>query len=79
MKYEEITKEQLGIGSPIDLEIVPDEDSIYEHMAKDMFKRITANNAAGKKTVFIVPVGPVGQYRRLAALCNENRVSLKNV
>ena len=79
MKYEEITKEQLGIGSPIDLEIVPDEDSIYDHMAKDMFKRITANNAAGKKTVFIVPVGPVGQYRRLAALCNENRVSLKNV
>lgn len=79
MKYEEITKEQLGQGSPIQLEIVPSEDAVYEHMANDMYEQIVANNAAGKNTVFIVPVGPVGQYRKLAAKCNENKVNLKNV
>lgn len=79
MKYEEITKEQLGIGSPIGLEIVGTEDDVYDHMAQDMYERIVANNAAGKNTVFIVPVGPIGQYRRLAGMCNANSLNLKNV
>ncbi len=79
MKFEDISKNDLGKGSPIGLEIVDTEDDIYYHMAMDMFDRILANNAAGKNTVFIVPVGPIGQYRRLAAMCNKKNVSLKNV
>ncbi len=79
MKFEDISKEALGKGSPIDLEIVDTEDDIYYHMALDMFDQICANNAAGKNTVFIVPVGPIGQYRRLASMCNKKNVSLKNV
>lgn len=77
--FEEITKEELGIGSPIALKIVDTEEDIYYHMALDMFEHIAANNQAGKNTVFIVPVGPVGQYKKLAWLCNKNRVNLKNV
>ena len=79
MKFEYITPEELGKGSKIALEIVDTEDDIYYHMALHMLKEIKANNAAGKKTVFIVPVGPVGQYRRLARLVNEERINLKNV
>ena len=37
------------------------------------------NNAAGKKTVMIVPVGPTNQYPILARLVNQLRVSLKDV
>lgn len=77
--YESITKEELGKNSPIGLEIVPTEEAIYEHMAADMFAHIQANNRAGKNTVFIVPVGPIGQYRILAELCNQNKENLKNV
>ena len=61
MKYEQITQEQLGKGSPIQLEIVDTEEDLYYHMAMDMFDRITANNINGKRSVFIVPVGPIGQ------------------
>jgi len=79
MRFETITPEELGKGSRIALEIVDTEDDIYYHMAFHMLKEIKANNAMGKKTVFIVPVGPIGQYRRLARLVNLERVSLKNV
>lgn len=79
MKYEEITREQLGKGSPIGLEIVDTEEDLYYHMAMDMFDRITANNSAGRPTVFIIPVGPVGQYKKLAYMCNQKNICLKNV
>lgn len=78
-KFEDITPEELGKGSAIGLEILDTEDDIYYHMALDMLDCIIENNQNGKNTVFIVPVGPIGQYRRLARICNQKRVSLKNV
>lgn len=79
MKFEQITQEQLGKGSTIGLEVVDTEEDLYYHMAMDMFDRITANNINGKRSVFIVPVGPIGQYRKLAAMCNRKNVPLQNV
>lgn len=38
------------------------EPGVFEIMARDMAETIEANNRKGEKTVFIVPVGPVGQY-----------------
>lgn len=78
-KFEEIMPEELGKGSKIALEIVDTEDDIYYHMALDMLDHIVENNEKGKNTVFIVPVGPIGQYRRLAKICNQKKISLKNV
>lgn len=77
--FETISKEELLKQTKIPLEVVDTEDDIYYHMALDMLDRIVENNAQGKPTVFIVPVGPVGQYRRLAKLCNQKRVSLRSV
>ena len=48
-------------------------------MALDMLGVINENNNAGKKTVFIVPVGPTKQYPILAAMVNKLNISLKNV
>lgn len=79
MKFEEITKEELGKGSPVGLEIVSTEEALYEHMANDMAERIIKNNLQNKQTVFIIPVGPIGQYRKLAHICNTQNISLKNV
>lgn len=79
INFGNISKEDLGKNSKIKLEIVDTEEDIYYHMAFDMLEHIEENNKIGKNTVFIVPVGPVGQYRKLARICNEKKISLKNV
>lgn len=52
---------------------------VYFDMALAMLDEIMKNNAAGKKTVMIVPVGPTDQYPIFAELVNRLGVSLKNV
>lgn len=52
---------------------------VYFDMALAMLDEIMKNNAAGKKTVMIVPVGPTDQYPIFAKLVNQLNVSLKNV
>ena len=42
-----------------------------------MAEEIKAHNAEGKHTVFICPVGPVGQYPYFVDLVNEQNISLK--
>ena len=58
---------------------VPTEWEVYFDMALTMLDEIMKNNAAGKRTVMIVPVGPTDQYPILARLVNQLNVSLKNV
>ncbi|NPV08393.1 MAG: glucosamine-6-phosphate isomerase [Anaerolineae bacterium] len=74
-----IPPEELGRGSRIALEIVDTDVDLYHHMAWTMLDALRANNTAGRPTVFIVPVGPVGQYRRFAALCNRYDVSCRDL
>ena len=58
---------------------VEGEWDVYFDMALVMLDEIMKNNAAGKKTVMIVPVGPTNQYPILARLVNQLRVSLRDV
>ena len=58
---------------------VPTEWDVYFDMALVMLDEIMKNNALGKRTVMIVPVGPTNQYPILARLINQLRVSLHNV
>lgn len=64
---------------PFAIKTVGAEWDVYFDMALCMLDEIMKNNAAGKKTVMIVPVGPTDQYPILAKLINQLRVSLKNV
>jgi glucosamine-6-phosphate deaminase len=57
---------------------VKSEWDVYFDMALAMLGEIRRNNALGKKTVMIVPVGPSEHYPILARLVNELSVSLKN-
>ena len=75
----QVPPEELGKGTAIAVEIVDNEMDLYWDMAQVMFDAIVAGQAAGKPPVFIVPVGPVGQYRRLARLCNRHGVSCRDV
>ena len=67
------------IVNNINVKSVPREWDVYFDMALAMLDEIMKNNAQGKKTVMIVPVGPTDQYPILARLVNQLRVSLKNV
>jgi glucosamine-6-phosphate deaminase len=74
-----IPKELVGVGSPIACEVVETEEDLYYTMALDLFEEIKKNNERGEKTVCILPVGPVAQYRIFVNLVNKYRLSLKNV
>ncbi len=63
----------------ISLKTVAKEWDVYFDMALAMLEEIMKNNAIGKKTVMIVPVGPTDQYPILARLVNQLKVSLRNV
>lgn len=67
------------IGKNIKFRSLPNDWDVYFDMALTMLDEIMKNNAVGKKTVMIVPVGPTNQYPILAKLVNHFNVSLKNV
>ncbi|OUO21269.1 glucosamine-6-phosphate isomerase [Collinsella sp. An307] len=76
--YYHIPADKLGEGAKIPLEVLGDSGEIFYEIALTMVEEIEAHNARGEKTVFICPVGPVGQYPIFVRLVNERRVSLKN-
>jgi len=79
MDVTTIPADRLGEGSPIRLEVLATDQDLYHDMARTMLNAVRANDAAGRPTVFILPVGPVGQYRRMARICNLEGISLRNL
>lgn len=78
-EYYEYTKEELLRDPKIALSCLPDNEAVFRQMADQMIDEIEKNNRAEKKTVFICPVGPVGQYPYFVEMVNERGLSLKNV
>jgi glucosamine-6-phosphate deaminase len=73
-------KKFVGENSSIPLEILSDNDALIRRLADDLLGEYLAAKAAGReKVVFIVPVGPVGQYDLLAERCNREKVSLRDL
>lgn len=62
----------------IPVKLLGDNGEVFYELAQEMCDQIAANNAAGGRTVFIVPVGPVGQYPIFVRLVRERRLSLKD-
>jgi len=79
MEYYQISAQDLGTGSKIPLKKLGDSGEVFYELALEMIGEIEKNNAQNRRTVFICPVGPVGQYPIFVRLVNERRVSLKNV
>ena len=74
-----IPKEELGKGAKIPLVRMGLPAEAFAAAAADMADTIESRNSAGLRTVFIVPVGPVGQYPLFVDLVNERRLSLRKV
>lgn len=78
MSYYQISAEELGKNSKVPLLKLGDSGEVFYELAMEMVNEIEKNNAAGRRTVFVCPVGPVGQYPIFVRLVNERRLSLKN-
>lgn len=66
-------------SAPLPLEIVESDVDLYYHVALAMYVEVERNNAAGGDTVFVLPVGPVYQYRRFVWLCGERPIDLSRL
>lgn len=62
----------------IPVKLLGDSGEIFYEIALEMVEEIEKNNAQGRRTVFIVPVGPVGQYPIFVRLVKERNLSLKD-
>jgi glucosamine-6-phosphate deaminase len=75
-----VTKENLGVNSPIPLEVLKDDPAVIQRFADDLMDEYqAAKNAGRQKVVFIIPVGPVGQYDIWAERCNSEGVGLNDL
>lgn len=79
MSYYQISAADLGKEAKIPILKLGDSAEVFYEIARRMIREIKKNNAEGKKTVMICPVGPVGQYPIFVRLVNEEKISLKNV
>lgn len=70
----------LGEGSPIPLVRLPTSEAVVARFADDLLAEYRLARAAGRaKVVFIVPVGPVGQFDLLARRANAEGESLRDL
>ncbi len=75
-----VLKEKLGLNSTIPLEILKDNPAIIQRFADDLMDEyLNAKQAGREKVVFIIPVGPVGQYDLWAERCNAEGVGLHDL
>lgn len=78
-EYYSYNKEQLLDHPRMTLICKPDNATVFKGMADEMVEEILNNNAEGKTTVFICPVGPVGQYPYFVDRVNAENIRLDNV
>ena len=77
--YYYYNKEQLLKSPKIPLIVMEDNHTVFKALAEEMVEEIIRKNELGEKTVFICPVGPVGQYPYFVDMVNKQNISLKNV
>ncbi len=78
MEYYKISACELGKNAKVPLIKMGDSGEVFYEIALEMINEIKVANAEGRNAVFIVPVGPVGQYPIFTRLVNEQNISLKN-
>lgn len=79
MEYYHITADNLGLKAKVPLAFPGDSPAVFSKIAQDMIDTIVEHNAVGATTVFICPVGPVGQYPIFVDMVNAQNISLKDV
>ena len=79
MDYYQISAEELGQNAKVPLLKLGDSGEVFYELALEMIGEMKKNNAVGRRTVFICPVGTGGAVSEtFVRLVNERRLSLKN-
>ena len=78
-EYYQYNKEQLLTNPRMPLRCKADNAEVFKEMADQMVEEIRSHNEKGEKTVFICPVGPVGQNPYYVDMVKEQNISLKKV
>ena len=72
-----VPADALGVGSSCRCEVVADATALTDHFADSMIDEFRDAQRLGRPfVVFIVPVGPVGQFERFVERCNTMRIAL---
>lgn len=74
-----LSVQELNKLSQIDIEVVESNVDLYYNMALSMYTEIEKNNKKDRKTVMILPVGPVFQYRRFINLLSYRPLLLNKL
>ena len=77
--YYYYNKEELLRNPKIPLIVMEDKPTVFQAIAREMADFIKEKNEKGETTVFICPVGPVGQYPYFVEMVNNENISLKDV
>lgn len=77
--YYSYQREELLQNPKIPLIIMEDNAAVFRSIAEEMAAEIERRNQEKETTVFIIPVGPVGQYPYFIEMVNTRNISLKKV
>lgn len=78
-EYYYYKKDEFLKDPKVPVEVLADNETVFRAIAQEMAEEIKRKNALGETTVFICPVGPVGQYPYFVDIVNRENISLKNV
>lgn len=70
---------ELEEEAKVSFRLLPNREALMDDFARSIADEIGARNARNEPTRLILPVGPVAQYPKLAAICNREGISWENV
>lgn len=79
LKRLRYSKDEILFNDRLIVNLVKDNIEIYDSIARTMADKLIENNNNGLPTIFILPVGPRGQYRKFAEICNMESISCRNL
>lgn len=74
-----LSVEELKKRSKVPFRLLAGREALMDDFARSIADEIHARNARNQPTRLILPVGPVAQYPKLAAICNREGISWENV
>lgn len=74
-----LSLDELKKRSRIRFRLLEDREALMDDFARSIADEIKTRNQQNLPTRLILPVGPVAQYPKLAAICNREGISWKNV
>ncbi len=74
--YFNLEPQELTTNNKVPYKCLGESSSVFYQMALEMVNCIEGNNKNGKSTLFICPVGPVGQYPIFVEMINAKKINL---